>query len=144
MDATGKVKTKEYEVYQADLTPESVLFWRGQCEMFQGTAQLSKNLNISDDLRETKLESLIGPLVEFCERIEKVWRNSCADQTFDKDEQEEADVADMLGIYQLTTRRTKRMTAPIGNEGLLVEQGRVIQHCLIARTKMSRTALTSR
>ena len=98
MDATGKVKTKEYEVYQADLTPESVLFWRGQCEMFQGTAQLSKNLNISDDLRETKLESLIGPLVEFCERIEKVWRNSCADQTsIDKDEQEEADVADMLG-----------------------------------------------
>ena len=98
MDATGKAKTKGYEVYQADLTPESVLFWRGQCEMFQGTAELSKNLNISDDLRETKLESLIGPLVEFCERIEKVWRNSCADQTaIDKDEQEEADVADMLG-----------------------------------------------
>ena len=70
----------------------------GQCEMFQGTAELSKNLNISDDLKETKLESLIGPLVEFCERIEKVWRNSCADQTsIDKDEQEEANVADMLG-----------------------------------------------
>ena len=96
MDATGKAKTKEYEV--KPLTPESVLFWRGQCEMFQGTAELSKNLNISDDLKETKLESLIGPLVEFCERIEKVWRNSCADQTsIDKDEQEEANVADMLG-----------------------------------------------
>jgi hypothetical protein len=98
MDETGKIKTREYEVYQADLSPESVLFWRGQCEMFQGTAELSKDLNISDDLRETKLESLIGPLVEFCERIEKVWNNSCANQNdIDKEEQEEADVADMLG-----------------------------------------------
>ena len=75
-----KTKTKEYEVYQADLSPESVLFWRGQCEMFQGTAELSKHLTISEDLRESKLESLIGPLVEFCERIEKVWKNSCQNQ----------------------------------------------------------------
>ena len=98
MDNAGKTKTKEYEVYQADLSPESVLFWRGQCEMFQGTAELSKHLTISEDLRESKLESLIGPLVEFCERIEKVWKNSCQNQNdIDKDEQEEADVADMLG-----------------------------------------------
>ena len=34
MDATGKAKTRVRGL-QADLTPESVLFWRGQCEMFR-------------------------------------------------------------------------------------------------------------
>ena len=77
MAKEGREKTQEYEVYQAELTPEAALFWRAQCEMFEGTAEFSKELKLNEDQRTAKLDNLVGSLVGFCDRISKVWKSAC-------------------------------------------------------------------
>ena len=72
-----------------------------------------------------------------------MWRNSCADQTsIDKDEEEEANVADMLGDLSIDDSSDEGMTA---DRKRRTAGGAGPRHSTLSdRTDKGKTALTSR
>ena len=121
MDQIGRDRTREYEVYQADLSPEAALFWRAQCEIFEGKSSFADELKISEDQRDAKLEALVGALVQFCDRIEKVWKVACA-KSGDTEDNEEDDVAELLGEMDMDDSSDEEIDAPLGTRGSVLSQ----------------------